>query len=223
MSWSALMLLFVALYAGFKCLGIGREQENLKFLGLTMASFLFALTETSILIDSLIEGSNSLYANQIVEWTHILILSFVLSSLAIFIRQSKPVFAQFPLVYAGLPFLIVISYFLVKDTYALKEWLMSIYQGGAILVGLLMYSVYTYREQRHWIILAGMILFTITFITYWYVPNVQQTYAWIWEALLGCSTLTVVYGYDYALKQGAVKENDYQGHPSESDVLLDRS
>lgn len=219
MSWSAVMLLIVGLFAGFKCLGFSKGRENLKFLGLTVAAFLFALTQFSIWLDSVVDGSNTFYASQIVEWGHILLLSFVLSSLAIFIRQSKPVFAQFPLIYAGLPFLIVISYFLVKDTYALKEWLISIYQGGAILVGLLMYSVYSYRDQRHWVILAGMVLFTGVYVVYWYVPEVQQFNEWIWKSLLAVSIITLVYGYEYAAQRASIKDSDSQINGEATDLI----
>ena len=203
MQWGALLLCFAALYAGFKFTGYTKENESLKFLGFSIASFVLALTQISVLIDGWLDYYDlTLYSPVIVEWGHIIALAFVLSALAVFIRQSKPVFAQFPLVYAALPLLIIFSYILVQNTYALKEWLLSIYQAGAILVALLMYSVYTYKEQRYMYILSGVVLFLFTFLVFWYVPGVQEDTPWIWQLFFLGSLLLLVYGYDYARKMG---------------------
>ncbi len=198
MSWSAFLLFSVGIYTGIKFLSYTRNYESLKFLGLTLAAFIFSLMEFGQLLDSFSpESAFGFYADFVFEWGHILALSFVLSSLAIFIRQSKPVFAQFPLIYAGLPFLIVFSYFLVSDTYALKDWLLSIYQGGAILVALLMYSVYTYRNRHYGMVLGGVILFLVTFLMFWYIPVLKNSYEWVWKSTLAISMIVTVYGYEY--------------------------
>lgn len=203
MQWGALLLSLVALYVGFKCLGFTQQNESLKFLGLCIASFVLALSQISIVLDGWLAFYElTMYSGVIVEWAHIIALAFVLSALAIFIRQSKPVFAQFPLVYAALPLLIIFSYILVLNTYALKEWLLSIYQAGAILVAILMYAVYTYREQRYAYILGGVVLFLFTHLIFWYIPGVQDNYSWVWRLFLCLSLLMTLYGYKYAEKEG---------------------
>ncbi|MDX1629902.1 MAG: hypothetical protein R3345_14440 [Fulvivirga sp.] len=202
MEWDALILSLVGFYCGFKCFNYAEGSDRLKFLGLSIAAFVFAATQLSVVIDGGLDHLGlTLYSGIVVEWGHIITLAFILSALAVFIRQSKPVFAQFPLVYAALPLFIVLSYFLVANTYALKDWLLSIYQGGAIIVALLMYSVYTYREQRYMYILGGIILFLITFLMYWYVPGVSENISWAWKTSLVGSLLLTLYGYDYARKK----------------------
>jgi hypothetical protein len=172
-------------------------QNRLKFLGLAIAGIFFFITQASLVIEGLISGySLTIYASYIVEWGHILCLSFILSALAVFIRDSKPVFAQFPMVYSGLPLLIVLSYILVTDTFAIKQWLISIYQGGALVVAILMYSVYSYRNNRYVPVLTGIGLFFITFALYWYVPGVSQSYSWIWKLFLSMAMLLTVIGLD---------------------------
>lgn len=211
MEWDALLLSLIAFYCGFKCYRFTEGSDSLKFLGLSIASIVFATTQASVVIDGwLLNFDLTLYSDVLVEWGHIISLAFVLSALAVFIRQSKPVFAQFPLIYAGLPLFIVLSYILVINTYALKDWLLSIYQGGAILVALLMYSVYTYREQKYMYILAGTLLFLITFLIYWYLPGVHENYAWVWKSFLGLSLIFTMYGYDYARNRSRDKQKSYQ-------------
>lgn len=197
MQWGAFLLSIVGLYATFKFYSLYRSQNSLKYLGLVLAGSFFILTQASIVIEGLVAGYGlTIYADLIVEWGHVLCLAFILSSLAVFIRDSKPVFAQFPLLYSALPLLIVVSYVLVKDTYAIKEWLISIYQGGAILVALLMYGVYTYRQREYMTVLGGIGLFLVTFLLYWYVPEIQDPYHWVWKMLLGGGILVTVYGLE---------------------------
>jgi hypothetical protein len=202
MQWGALLLFIISLYAGYKFLGFTKKNESLKFLGLSIASFILAFSQFSLLMDDWLGNFDlTMYSDVVVEWGHIISLAFVLSALAVFIRQSKPVFAQFPLIYTALPLLIVLSFFLVQDTYALKDWLFSIYQAGAIFVALLMYAVYSYKEQKYVYILAGVILFLVTFVLFWYIPGVQECTPLLWKAFLSLSIMLTIYGYDYARKE----------------------
>lgn len=202
MQWASLVLCIIALYTGLKCYGFAQGKDRLKFMGLAIASLVLAATQLCVVIDGWLAAYNlTLYSGVIVEWGHIVSLAFVLSGLAIFIRESKPVFAQFPLLYAALPLLIVFSYFLVQNTYALKEWLLSIYQAGAILVALLMYSIYTYRRNNFIFVLSGVGLFLVTFILFWYVPGIRENYTWVWKLFLGSSLLLTLYGYEIVIKQ----------------------
>ncbi|WP_176466263.1 hypothetical protein [Aliifodinibius salipaludis] len=165
---------------------------------------IFTVMQFSVLLNHLMADPNVTVASEfIVEWGHITSLAFVLSSLAIFIRESKPVFAQFPMIYTALPLLIVISYLLVQDTYAIKTWLLIIYQGGAITVAFLMYSIYTYRRPKYAFILAGVIIFLISYILFWSISEVQGSYQWIWKLLVGAAMIISIFGYEQTETQVA--------------------
>lgn len=199
MALAALLLTLVGTFTAIKLYGLNNESGRLKFLGLTIAASLFVIMQLSITINAIIDSTGfASLTGFVVEWGHVACLAFILSSLAVFIRESKPVFAQFPLLYTTLPLLIIVSYILVKDTYALKTWLIAIYQGGGILVALLMYSVYTYHRKEYSVILLGIILFILTYISFWYVPVVQESYSWIWKVLLALSMITTIIGYERA-------------------------
>ncbi len=197
MAWTALLLLLVGIYSSLKLYKLNRRRGRLKFLGLTIAVGIFVFIQFSVTLNAITESSSVAgFVNFVVEWGHVACLAFILSSLAVFIRESKPVFAQFPLLYTALPLLIIFSYILVKDTYALKNWLIAIYQGGGILVALLMYSVYTYHRNEYLMILIGIVLFMLSYISFWYIPSVQDSYSWIWQILLAASMITTVLGYE---------------------------
>lgn len=196
MPWFALLLTLAGGYAALKLYGINNNRGKLKFLGLAIAASIFVVMQLSVFMAGAADSSTlHTISDFIVEWGHIACLAFILSSLVIFIRESKPVFAQFPMAYTALPILILISYFLVKDTYALKDWLLSIYQGGAILVALLMYSVYTYRNRDYILILSGVFVLLLSYIAYWHIPSVAESEPWIWKLLMVTGLLTTISGY----------------------------
>ena len=197
MIWATILLIGVSGYVAAKLFSLTNKRGKLKFLGLTIASAIFMVMQFSVFLDYLMTDPNvTVAAEFIVEWGHVTSLAFVLSSLAIFIRESKPVFAQFPMIYTALPLLIIISYFLVQDTYAIKTWLLVIYQGGAITVALLMYSVYTYRRTEYAFILTGVILFLISYILFWSISEIQDSYQWIWKLLVGIAMVLSIVGYE---------------------------
>lgn len=209
MAWLALVLVLIGVYGTIRLSSLGNSRNRLKYLGLTIACAIFTVIFTSSAIAQFTaEPQISMVTDILVEWGHVLALAFVLSSLAAFIRESKPVFAQFPLAYTALPLLIVISYVLVQDTYAIREWLLFIYQGGAILVALLMYAVYTYRNLDYLMIMLGMVLFAISYSLYWYLPGIEESYPWAWQISLGISIVLTVFGY------GRIHQKSFLNQPT---------
>lgn len=208
MQWLALVLVLIGGYATFKLINFSKDGNRLKFLGLTIASIIFTIIFLASAVADFTNNSDvRIISDSLYEWGHVLSLAFILSSLAIFIRESKPVFAQFPLPYTALPLLIVISYVLVQDTYAIKEWLLFIYQGGAILVALLMYSVYTYRDNDYAFIMSGVILFGICYSLFWYLPVIFETNPWLWQVFLGISIMLTIFGYDRVNEKNYIRQS----------------
>ncbi|MCW9706302.1 hypothetical protein [Fodinibius salsisoli] len=201
MLWVDGLLTLVGGYAAFELIKFARGRGRLKFLGLTIAACLFTFMQSTVFIGNLFETPAVLTVVEfIVEWGHLICLAFILSSLAVFIRQSKPVFAQFPMVYTALPFFIIISYFFVLNSTVLREWLFFLYQAGALLVALMMYGIYTYRVKKYTTILAGVILFLICYILYWTIGAFSSSLFWIWQLILSAAIVTTVIGYKLAHK-----------------------
>lgn len=202
MALATFFLLITSVFVAVKLIGLTNKRGRLKYLGLAIASVILTVMQLTVLIEQLVGNPEVAAASEfIIEWGHIIGLAFVLSSLTIFIRESKPVFAQFPMFYTALPLLIVISYVLVQDTYALKNWLIAIYQGGAIVVAFLMYSVYTYRRNEYAVILVGITLFLISYILFWYTGDLLENYPWVWKLLVGLAMITTILGYEQTEKE----------------------
>lgn len=197
MQWDAFLLLLVGVYATIKISRLAYQLQNLKFLCFALAAVSFCAGQGSIVTNSLLSSAGVTYNNAlVVELSTVVGISFVLCALAVLIRESKPVFAQFPLIYAGVPLLLIISYLLVKDSFAIKEWLISIYQGGALLVALMMYGAHTYRDVNQLTPFIATILLIVTFILYWFIPGMQSTYSWIWQGGLGLGIIILAKGFE---------------------------
>ena len=201
MPWADYLLTLTGGYAAYELIKFARGRGRLKFLGLTIAACIFTFMQFTVVIGGIFDTNGvTTVVNFITEWGHLICLAFILSSLAVFIRESKPVFAQFPLLYTALPLCIIISYFFVLDSIILREWLFFLYQGGALLVALMMYGVYTYRVDKYLFILAGVVLFFLCFILYWSIPALRDSMTWIWKVIMAAGILTAIFGYKQAHK-----------------------
>jgi hypothetical protein len=201
MIWVNSLLTAVGGYAAYELTKFARGRGRLKFLGLTIAACLFTFMQFTVVVgDILAMSAVTAVVEFVVEWGHLICLAFTLSSLAVFIRESKPVFAQFPMVYAALPLFIIISYFFVLNSSVLREWLFFLYQGGVLVVALMMYGLYAYRVQKYITIFVGAILFLFCYILYWTIGAFSASLFWIWKLLLASAIVTTVLGYKQAHK-----------------------
>lgn len=201
MPWADYLLTVVSGYAAYELIKFARGRGRLKFLGLTIAACIFTFMEVTAVIGSFFSTTAvTTVVGFIFEWGHLICLAFILSSLAVFVRESKPVFVRFPLVYTALPLFIIISYFFVLESTLLRRWLFFLYQGGALAVGLLMYGLYTYRLKKYVFIFSGVLLLFITYIIYWSAPTLSESMPWIWKISLSAGILTAIYGYQTAHK-----------------------
>lgn len=202
MIWNSLIFTGISLYGTFKLVGFARRRDSLKFWSFSITSLLFLLVWLATALEGVLNRYElTIYSDVVIEWGNILTVSFLLCSLALLIRESKPGFAQFPLVYTGLPLFIIIAHLLVIDTLAIKDWLLSIYQGGALVVALLMYGVYTYRYRQFGVILSGTVLFLFSYILYWFVPVIREDFTWVWQLLLGIAYLATILGFEWSMKE----------------------
>ncbi|MEO1023224.1 MAG: hypothetical protein AAFW89_11835, partial [Bacteroidota bacterium] len=69
------------------------------------------------------------YAHYFYEWGMILSITFSLSALFVLIRNSKPVFARFPVSFTLLPFVVPLGFPFLVESDVLENLLIALYQG----------------------------------------------------------------------------------------------
>lgn len=202
MSLVNILLIVGSCYVTVKLYSYSDNFRKLHFSYLLAASVIFLTIQISSGVNNTVDTQiYRQFHTAIADWGQICSLAFILGSLALFIRKSKPVFSQFPKIYSALPILLVFSFFLVKDTYALKNWLLFIYQGGAILIGLLLFGVIAFRNKEYLLLTIGIGVIFISYLLYWSLPISGHTLGWIWKLFLLGGMIVSVLGFKNSILQ----------------------
>ncbi|MCG8372064.1 MAG: hypothetical protein MI700_00940 [Balneolales bacterium] len=105
------------------------------------------------------------------EWGDLVGITFVLCGLFVKIRDSKPVFARFPIVLTFLPTISIFFYPMIADASVIKNLLNITYQGGAIIVGLLLFGLNQLLHKKRMYLLVSCSLFFAAYIFYWFIND----------------------------------------------------
>ncbi len=98
------------------------------------------------------------------SWGNFICINLVLSALFVIIRDSKPMFARFPVYLTLLPLSGIIFFAVIPTSYAIKDILELIMQAGAILVAMLIFGVNTYLFKWKWTFLGSIMTFLCAYM-----------------------------------------------------------
>jgi len=101
---------------------------------------------------------------EVEAWGNFISISLILSALFVIIRDSKPVFARFPMYLTLLPLSGILFFAIIPTSYAIKGILELIMQAGALVVTLLLFGVNTYLYGWKWTYIASLIAFISAYI-----------------------------------------------------------
>ena len=164
LNWIYILYLFVGIPSAINLFIIARKDNSLSILMFGSALVVFL---TGVGTDYLFE--NTLVAR---EWGDLIAITATLSGLFMVIRDSKPVFARFPMYLTFLPFLTIVFYPLVIESEAIKDLLQLIYQGGAILVAILVISINHFLHKQRGFLVAASIIFLGAYISFWFLDEI---------------------------------------------------
>jgi hypothetical protein len=120
-------------------------------------------------------------ANDIVEWSKVAGITFTLIVMALLIREMKPAFARFPVLFSYMPLFIILVYPFIADVQILKDVLNQILQGGALFIVLLFYLTLIRKMDDHILFLLSIILFTAAYLLYWFGGEFPGNHLWTWQ------------------------------------------
>ena len=174
------------------------RNNELMFLGLSIAAF-SVVVYASVGNVAYLAGYSvtELPVRLIEEWASVVAISFTLCALAVLIHNAKPAFARFPLIFTALPLLIIAVHPMAIDTIILKQWLLAIYQGGALLIGLMLYAVMATYNRNYAILLVAIVIMGCAYLVYWTPNSLIGGEAWVWKLLLGTGATVLTYGYNH--------------------------
>lgn len=193
MLWGLYSLVIAGVFSAITSLFLYQETERYKFLCLLCACFFFILSNIGLILQQVLTGSLALtILYWFVQWGSICCVALVLCSLLFFVRELKPKSIQFHVLYSLVPLLIILSFFLVYNSNALRTWLLMIYEAGAVAVGVILHARYYLRHNVFLTAFIGTMLFLVSFVLYFILPQAQ---ALVWRLVLSISLVTVFSGY----------------------------
>lgn len=164
LNWIYILYLFVGIPVVINLFIIARKDNSLSILMFGIALFAFL---TGIGIDYAFDNMEIAR-----EWGDLIAVTTTLSGLFIEIRDSKPVFARFPMYLTFLPFITIVFYPLVIESEAIKDLLKMIYQGGAIVVAILVISINQFLYKQRGFLLTACIIITGAYISFWFLDEI---------------------------------------------------
>lgn len=191
------LLAFSVYYATFQVLKLTIKVKKLEYLFYTIAMFAFSGIFVSDYIDLFVTKLGYVFDEQLMrEWCHVVAISSVLTGLAFLIYYSKPPFARFPIVLCFVPLLIIGTYVFSMHTLVLKEWLLSIYEGGALLIAVLMHAALIKKSYDRIISLIGILIILAAYLLYWFPLYIAETGDWIWKSFMIAGMFILVHGFN---------------------------
>jgi len=120
-------------------------------------------------------------AYEISEWSKIIGITFSLIVMALLIREMKPIFARFPVLFSYIPLLIIIIYPFITETQILKDILNQILQGGTLIIVFLFYLTLIKKLDDHYLFLLALSLFILAYALFWFGGDFTENYSWTWQ------------------------------------------
>lgn len=140
---------------------------SLSFKEKSLSALYFSLALFSFLMGIIISLAGFGTDDYIRGWGDIIAITLIQCGLFVMIRNSKPVFARFPIYLTLLPLISLFFYPIVSDIQVVTDLLKMTYQGGAILVGILVIAINHYLHKQRELLLVACFLFLLAYILYW--------------------------------------------------------
>ncbi|HET8865815.1 MAG TPA: hypothetical protein VFM80_08950 [Gracilimonas sp.] len=131
------------------------------------------------------------------HWGKLVAITIYISGLLVLIRESKPVFARFPLYLTALPFISFLFFPLIIDSIVIKDLINAVYQGGALVVTVLVFTVNNARRERRRYYIIGLAMVSAAYLGYWlYFGRANRPdLIWISEILLAGGILVMLFRF----------------------------
>ena len=187
--WTDLYVILTAVCSAYLLYSIYRSHDRPLFL-----IFLAAVITNSL---SYIVHLTGLGTSELwFTWTSFLAIVFCICGLLVFIRNSKPVFARFPLFLTALPLLSILFFPLVMRSLVINDLINGIFQGGAIASAVILFSLDHFSSKFREYFFSGMLLITAAFIYFWFIlGNITDYLPWLPAILANSGFLILTAGF----------------------------
>ncbi len=150
---------------------------NVAYRAKSLSNLFFGLSTLCLTIGIVFSFIGSNYSELAKEWGNLLAMTLVLCGLFVKTRNSKPIFARFPLPMTLLPLVGVLFYPMINQADVIKEILWITYQGGALIVALLVISINHLLYKYRTLLLLACVILASAFTLHWFVDIPDKSMA----------------------------------------------
>ncbi|MEX1136385.1 MAG: hypothetical protein WEB89_05755 [Balneolales bacterium] len=191
-TFGGFILLLTALYGSIRLIFFYMESKSIYYLSMAVAALSLAVGVGGSELEGYLPFINS---SLVADWSRVITASFVLSGVAMLLWMSKPSFARFPVIFCSSPLLLILAFpFIIKSS-ALKEMILAMFQGGAITIGILLYTLKGIQDPDNYYVVGGISLVLIAILLYWISIDITPIPIWIAKLVLVVSILLITYGF----------------------------
>ncbi len=178
------------------------------------ASTAFALAATlfaglSYTIDFIIRllDVQAMITQSLSDLMWLMVATLLLVSLANFLREDKPPFARYPFFFTLLPLIVLPVYPYISETVVIKNWVLALYQFGALAISGLLFSLMSTKEKAYRFVVASVVLFAFAWLSKWIIVF-QDSGRWVYTVcvILGMILASKTF-YDKVIHQHHSKLN----------------
>lgn len=130
-------------------------------------------------------------SNELMAWNRIISITLILTFLSVLIRECKPAYTRYPSIFVYLPMFTIIAYPFINDAQIVDNMLNILLQGGALLILFLLFMSVTQKMTDSYLFLIGLILMVLSYISYWFMPDMLDRFFWLWNTCFGTSMILI--------------------------------
>lgn len=143
----------------------------------------------------------STFTQNLSDFVWLIVAAVLLVSLANFLRDDKPPFAQYPFFFTLLPLIVLPVYPFIADTIVIKNWVLALYQLGALIMAGLLFSLMSTKDKSYRLIVISVSLFTFAWLAKWMIDfQASGRWAYTISIILGMILASISF-YDRVNKQ----------------------
>lgn len=163
----------------------------------TLLELYFSIAALIISVPYLIDLFQIETPYNLFQWGKLISITIYISGLLALIRNSKPVFARFPQYLTALPFVSFLFFPLIIDSIVIKDLLNAIYQGGALAVTVLVFTLNQAKKRKRRYYIIGISSVGAAYLSYWLLFSRINTPELIWvsEILLSVGILFTTFRF----------------------------
>ncbi len=186
LSWLSTLNILVLVFSIYQISTILTTKRTVYTVLISLALIFYLTSNIVFLIDRDLK--------YVIRFINLTSLICILSALFSLIRESKPIFARFPTVLSYLPFVTLLFIPLILEQTVIYNLLAATFQGGSILVALMIFVLNHVNSKKYKLHISGSALLLIAFAFFWFNPLTPLQEIVISELLIITGILLITTG-----------------------------